>query len=407
MLAKPRRRDPSPLLLAVPVLAAAMLTVPVTGALLTAATANTTNTIASSQLYSPTGLGGSWNTNTVTLSWTAAQPNSNGNGNGYAISGVANGASSTCPAAAASYTTFVGSATGVTYTDSSSSLLGGAAGTYICYLVQTGYSPSGPPWASAPTWTSGDTLPTIAVQIPSPPTITASAVCDRDGNPVYPATGDWVHQAGTFIVYANVTGTGISSVSASLAPTAGGSTLTATLSAGSGTCAGTAYAYTSGSTAAWASQSAGTNNAWLDVAATNAGGTTHSNGSHTGDVSVDNTVPASPAGLGHGTGPAGTGLLVFNWNASTAGISGMAGYDVEVYLQNSTTKASQYPNGISVATTAGSCTYTNPSGGQSTIGAPCAILNLTSGTKYDLKVAGVSNSGMKSALQSQGGVSAP
>src|SRR5439155_6707488 len=39
-------------------------------------------------------------------------------------------------------------------------------GTYVCYLVQTGYSPAGgPPWASAPAWTSLDTLPAVAARI--------------------------------------------------------------------------------------------------------------------------------------------------------------------------------------------------------------------------------------------------
>src|SRR5207244_1275270 len=55
---------------------------------------------------------------------------------------------------------------GTSFTDSSSSLLSGAAGSHICYLVQTGYtSAGGPPWASVPSWTSVNALTTVATAI--------------------------------------------------------------------------------------------------------------------------------------------------------------------------------------------------------------------------------------------------
>jgi hypothetical protein len=77
-----------------------------------------------------------------------------------------NGSSTSCPASAPAYTTLVGSTTSTTFTDSASALLGGAAGSYICYLVQTGYSPAGgPPWASVPAWTSVDVLTSVATAI--------------------------------------------------------------------------------------------------------------------------------------------------------------------------------------------------------------------------------------------------
>jgi len=121
--------------------------------------------LSTTALYSPTGLSGAQSGSNVQLSWTAANPN---NGNGYSISGVDNGASTTCPASATAYTTFVGgaAASAVTYTDSTSLLLGVANGHHICYLVQNAFNPAGPPpWASAPGWTSLNSLTTVPVAI--------------------------------------------------------------------------------------------------------------------------------------------------------------------------------------------------------------------------------------------------
>lgn len=156
--------------LAVAVLAIAIAAVPAstrgTQATLTATAANAANVASNLSLTSPTGVSAAGTRFSVKLSWTAATPN-NGNGNGYAISGVNNGASSACPANASAYTTFVGSTAPATttYTDTGA-IASGAAGTWVCYLVQTGYNPAGsPPWASAPQWTSLGGLATVAFKL--------------------------------------------------------------------------------------------------------------------------------------------------------------------------------------------------------------------------------------------------
>ena len=143
---------------------------------------NTVNSVTTTQLYSPTGLSGSRSGTTNTLTWTAASPM---NGNGYAVSGINNGASSTCPTLASSYTTYVGSSSSTTYADGGS-LANGTAGTYVCYLVRTGFSAAGgPPWASLPTWTSYNTLPTTAVlltgAVPMPTLVQSNSAADATG----------------------------------------------------------------------------------------------------------------------------------------------------------------------------------------------------------------------------------
>ncbi len=133
-----------------------------THAAMTGTAANPSNLAANQTLTGPTGLTATGRRLSVTLTWAAAAP-SNGNGNGYAITGVNNGLSAACPAAAASYTTWVGSTVSatLTFTDTGS-LASGIPGTYVCYLVQTGYSSGGPPWASRPQWTNQGSLATVA-----------------------------------------------------------------------------------------------------------------------------------------------------------------------------------------------------------------------------------------------------
>lgn len=166
--------------LAVAVLAFAIVAVPPatrgTQAAMTATTSNASNVASNLSLTSPTGLTATGTRFSVALSWTAATPN-NGNGNGYAISGVNNGASSTCPTTASSYTTWVGSTTSstTTFTDTGT-IASGTAGTWACYLVQTGYnSAGGPPWASAPQWTSQSGLATVAFKLAAPVKVQSGA----------------------------------------------------------------------------------------------------------------------------------------------------------------------------------------------------------------------------------------
>jgi signal peptidase len=139
-----------------------LLATPATFAVLFAQTTNANGSFTNVALVSPTAPAGSYTPSTVVLTWTAASPM---NGNGYAISAVNNGASNVCPAAVASYTTYVGSTAAVTLTDLGA-IARGAPGTYACYLIQTGYNPAGvPPWAAAPQWTSLTALARIAVRL--------------------------------------------------------------------------------------------------------------------------------------------------------------------------------------------------------------------------------------------------
>jgi hypothetical protein len=134
--------------------------------LVSATVVHSPNAFAATALYSPTGLAATaigCAPPCFKLTWTAAA--GNGNGNGYAITGMNNGGSATCPTSTAAFTTFVGSTTSTTYTDTGT-IAQGAATTYACYLVQTGYNPAGgPPWSGLPTWASFDTLPTVAIKL--------------------------------------------------------------------------------------------------------------------------------------------------------------------------------------------------------------------------------------------------
>ena len=361
---------------------------PGTGATMSASAANLTNLVAAGVLTSPTGLTGSESGGAATLTWTAAQPNGNGNGNGYAISGVNNGSSSTCPSAAASYTTYVGSTASTTYTDSSSSLHSGAGGTYVCYLVQTGYNPAGgPPWASVPIWTSTNTLASVAVQLPSgAPTISSWAYCDQDGV-VLPSTADWSIQLPRYIIYAQVTGSGISSVSAKVGQAGSAPFATPALSASSGTCAGATYNYTSGlQTYSGPNITLGTNHIYVDIIATGAGGTAESNATLSGNVSVDNGT-AQPSSLSQKG--AGSGRIAVSWTVPTSsGSSGLAGYLLKVY---SGTNASGTP--LLTATFApGTNAYTYQG---------------VAGSTYSFSVENATNAGLNSSITNLNNITAP
>jgi len=120
-------------------------------------------TLSAISLYSPTSPAAAPLGHTVSVSWTASAPQ---NGSGYVVSGLnVGGSSSICPATASSYAFLSGTA-GTSYTDSSS-LAGGTDGTYVCYLIRSGYDPvTGPTsWAADPLWTSANTLPTAKTPI--------------------------------------------------------------------------------------------------------------------------------------------------------------------------------------------------------------------------------------------------
>jgi hypothetical protein len=114
-------------------------------------------------LYSPTAPAGAPLGRTVGLSWTPSSPQ---NGNGYVVSGVnigSNGAAP-CPTASTSYA-FVGGVAVASFTDVTA-LAGGTQGTYVCYLVRSGYQTSAPStWTVDPAWASSDALPTAKTAI--------------------------------------------------------------------------------------------------------------------------------------------------------------------------------------------------------------------------------------------------
>lgn len=136
-----------------------------THALVAGTLVNSPSTFASTALYSPTGLSATWancSGSCIKLSWTAP---ANNNGNGYAISGVNNGTSSSCPTTVGAYATYIASTASTTYTDSGS-IAAGAQGTYACYLVQSAYNPAGaPPWGSVPNWASQTSLATASYKL--------------------------------------------------------------------------------------------------------------------------------------------------------------------------------------------------------------------------------------------------
>jgi len=127
-----------------------------------AATVNV-GTSTSTSLYSPTAPAAAPVGRTASLSWTASSPQ---NGNGYVVSGsnIGSNAATACPTSAASYA-FVGGTAATSFTDSTS-LAGGTDGTYVCYLIRSGYDASAPSaWTVDPVWSSADSLPTAKTAI--------------------------------------------------------------------------------------------------------------------------------------------------------------------------------------------------------------------------------------------------
>jgi hypothetical protein len=127
------------------------------------ATTVNVGTSTTTALYSPTAPAAAPVARTASLSWTASSPQ---NGNGYVVSGtnIGSNPATTCPVSAASYA-FVGGTAATSFTDSTS-LAGGTQGTYVCYLIRSGFDASAPSaWTVDPVWTSDDSLPTAKTAI--------------------------------------------------------------------------------------------------------------------------------------------------------------------------------------------------------------------------------------------------
>jgi hypothetical protein len=211
---------------------------------------------------------------------------------------------------------------------------------------------------------------------------------------VLPALPNWMRPKGTFQVFANVSDatSGVATVTADVGGTASsalpGSFATATLAAGSASCAGTAYNFAS-SPLTSPSLSTAPESVYVDLVATDvAGNSVESNAGQAGTVGVDKTSP-SKAKPSVTSGAAGSGNVTVTWNSSSVGISGLAGYQLKVCLAGtSCTAPAQYPNPLVVT----GLSY---------------VLTLTPGVSYDIYVTASDNAGNNSQTQSKTGVTAP
>lgn len=283
---------------------------------------------------------------------------------------------------------------GVTYTVMRAQGAGGYAAV-VSGLSGTSYSDTLPGQgtfsylirAVVSTFTSDSNSRTVTWTLP---VITGWAVCDTDGL-VAPSTADWVTTAGHFEVFASVTpgSAPVTSVVANAGMSGSAAFASPTLAAGGATCAGTSYGYSSAAVAT-PSLAQGAAAVWVDVVVTDAlGDKVHSNASQAGNVGADTTAPTIGWSFAFGGG-SGSGTVTFFWSGSDSGGSGIAGYQLNVYLAGTSNRAPQYPSAIDVA--AGSWSYT---------------FNLTSGTRYDLAVQPVDNAGNNGSVTKKTGVTAP
>ncbi len=113
-------------------------------AFFTSVQSNTNNALNTRLLVAPSNLTANASGRDVQLGWTAGQ-----DGNGYAVLGLANGNSSSCPSTGFSN---LGSTASLTYTDTSRYT---PQGSYYCYQVKTTYG----------SWTSATGNPIAAAQI--------------------------------------------------------------------------------------------------------------------------------------------------------------------------------------------------------------------------------------------------
>ncbi|GEM_PF-6157091 len=167
------------------------------------------------------------------------------------------------------------------------------------------------------------------------PAISAVAVCDLSGA-IAPVSANWIAN-NNYKVYANLSDSlsGIAGVTAYTgAAGSGPGTSLGSLTASSGTCAATTYSYTSG-TLTGSGLTAGTNNRFINVQATdNAGNVRNSNGSYSGNLSVDLTAPGAPGSISATDGANGSGQITYGWTAP-AETSGVAGYSYTVTVHSS------------------------------------------------------------------------
>lgn len=261
------------------------------------------------------------------------------------------------------------------------------------------------------------TSSTVYVSIgTTPPSIGSVAVCDRNGNPVFPGTfpggthTGWVTTGPTIRVYAYVTAgsSPITSVMSDFgkvgsAASPSGITLSSTGSVADRTCAGIVYPWASGDAVSGASfTTSGANLAWTDVYVTDgAAVTVHSNHLHTGNTDVDMAAPGGVGGTQKSDGATGSGEIVVRWNAvSDTALSNLAGYEVILEDAGSVTVVD-----AAVGATGSSCSTVTPP--VATAVFPCYYYKGTSGATFTLYVRAVDNAGNKGSAQRVGNIRLP
>jgi large repetitive protein len=228
---------------------------------------------------------------------------------------------------------------------------------------------------SSATFTQGVNVDSTA------PTVSAVTICDTSGL-VPPANAGWLGQGTAYRVLATLSDatSGIGSATASVSVTGNGVIAAGvSLSQQTVSCGGQSYTYASGPVSAPALLGQGAGKMSATVTALDVAGNSAS-GSMTGGV--DDTAPqvtgfkATP-GAGH------SGQLTLTWAGMDA-LSGLAGYQLDVYLAGTTTRAPQYPNPILLASASTS-----------------QVVGLSSGTRYDFELMAVDNAGNDSLAASQ------
>ena len=215
---------------------------------------------------------------------------------------------------------------------------------------------------------------TQALNIDSvPPTVSAPVICDLAGVAV-PATGGWISAGSTYRILARASDatSGVGSLTASVTVAGVGVIANGVmLTAQAVTCGGVSYTYATAALAAAATLPAGSGIVTATATASDVAG---NSATASGSGGVDNAAPVIGT-FKVSNGAAGSGQLIASWSATDA-LSGVAGYELDVYLKGTTTRPPQYPGPIVLGA-----------------GATTSTLTLVSGTRYDLSLIAADNAG--------------
>lgn len=219
---------------------------------------------------------------------------------------------------------------------------------------------------------------TQALNIDStPPTVGAPVICDLSGV-APPGPAGWISASSTYRILAVVSDatSGVGSATASVSVSGAGVIASGVpLSAQALTCGGASYSYASAPLTAPALLPSGSGIVAVTATATDVAG---NSANASGSGGVDNAAP-TVGSFRVTNGAVGSGQLIASWSASDA-LSGVAGYELDVYLKGTTTRPSQYPAPVIFG--AGTTTTT---------------LSLVSGTHYDVYLVAADNAGNNTA----------